>query len=86
MHLGLTLILILFSYGTCRRGRQKSPKKVAFDVSFAFTFKVGRSLRPLTDLERRVVAKTIVEYLQLSNWVPRDLLRPYPADLMMLRR
>jgi hypothetical protein len=44
-------------------------KKVAYDVSFALTFKVGRSLRPLTDLERRVVAKTIVDYLQLSNWM-----------------
>jgi hypothetical protein len=42
---------------------------VAFDVEFALTFKVGRSLRPLTDVERKVVAKNIVDHLQLSNWV-----------------
>jgi hypothetical protein len=42
---------------------------VTFDVGFALNFKVGRTLRPLTDLERKVVAKTIVDYLQLSNWV-----------------
>jgi hypothetical protein len=46
---------------------------VTFDVAFASDFKVGRTLRPLTDLERRVVAKSIVDYLQLSNWV--DLAR-----------
>jgi hypothetical protein len=39
---------------------------VTFDVAFALDFKVGH---PLTDLERRVVAKTIVDYLQLSNWM-----------------
>ena len=47
----------------------KIAKAVTFDVAFALDFKVGRTLRPLTDLERRVVAKTIVDYLQLSNWV-----------------
>ncbi|MGB6540925.1 MAG: hypothetical protein WBF03_08625 [Xanthobacteraceae bacterium] len=40
-----------------------------FDVAFALNFKVGRSLRLLTDLERKVVAKNIVDHLQLSNWV-----------------
>ena len=39
------------------------------DVGFALNFKVGRTLRPLTDLERKVVAKIIVDHLQLSNWV-----------------
>lgn len=29
-----------------------------FDVAFALNFKVGRSLRLLTDLERKVVAKS----------------------------
>jgi hypothetical protein len=47
----------------------KIAEAVKFDVAFALDFKVGRTLRPLTDLERRVVAKSIVYYLQLSNWV-----------------
>ena len=51
------------------RWPEKIAAAVTFDVAFALDFKVGRTLRPLTDLERRVVAKTIVDYLQLSNWV-----------------
>ena len=51
------------------RWSEKSEKAVTFDVAFALNFKVGRTLRPLTDLERKVVAKNIVDYLQLSNWV-----------------
>jgi hypothetical protein len=51
------------------RWPDKIVKAVTFDVAFALDFKVGRTLRPLTDLERKVVAKTIVDYLQLSNWV-----------------
>jgi hypothetical protein len=51
----------------------RSPDKIAdavmFDVAFALNFKVGRTLRPLTELERKVVAKNIVDHLQLSNWV-----------------
>jgi hypothetical protein len=38
-------------------------------LALSVCLSVGRTLRPLTDLERRVVAKTIVDYLQLSNWV-----------------
>jgi|HubBroStandDraft_4_1064222.scaffolds.fasta_scaffold231326_1 hypothetical protein len=51
------------------RWPDKIAEAVRFDVWFALNFKVGRTLRPLTDLERNVVAKTIVDYLQLSNWV-----------------
>ena len=51
------------------RWSDKIAAAVTFDVSFALNFKVGRTLRPLTDLERKVVAKNIVDYLQLSNWV-----------------
>ena len=39
-----------------------------FDVAFASNFKVG-TLRRLTELERKVVAKNIVDHLQLSNLV-----------------
>lgn len=48
---------------------EKVASAAAFDVEFALTFKVGRNLRPLTAVERKVVAKNIVDYLQLSNWV-----------------
>jgi hypothetical protein len=51
------------------RWPDKIAEAVTFDVWFALNFKVGRTLRPLTDLERKVVAKNIVDYLQLSNWV-----------------
>jgi hypothetical protein len=51
------------------RWPDKIAKAVTFDVAFASDFKVDRTLCPLTDLERRVVAKSIVDYLQLSNWV-----------------
>jgi hypothetical protein len=51
------------------RWPDKIAEAVRFDVWFALNFKVGRTLRPLTDLERKVVAKNIVDYLQLSNWV-----------------
>ena len=51
------------------RWPDKIAKAVTFDVAFALDFKVGRSLRPLSDLERKVVARNIVDYLQLSNWV-----------------
>ena len=37
--------------------------------SLCVNFKVGRTLRPLTDLERKVVATNIVDHSQLSNWV-----------------
>ena len=40
-----------------------------FDVGIALNFKVGRTLRPLTDLERKVVAKIIFDHLQLPNSV-----------------
>jgi hypothetical protein len=42
------------------RWPDKIAEPVMFDVSFALNFKVGRTLRPLTDLERKVVAKNIV--------------------------
>jgi hypothetical protein len=51
------------------RWPDKIAAAVTFDVAFALNFKVGRTLRPLTDLERKVVAKNIVDHLQLSNWV-----------------
>ena len=44
-------------------------RQVAADVRFALTFKVGRSRRPLTDAERDIVAATVVEHLQLANWI-----------------
>lgn len=43
-------------------------KAVQSDVRFALTFKVGRSRRPLTEIERDMVAAAIVEHLQLANW------------------
>jgi len=47
-----------------------SPEQaLAHDVRFALTFKIGRRLRPLTDLERTLVAQAIVEYLKLANWI-----------------
>jgi hypothetical protein len=51
------------------RWPDKIAEAVTFDVAFALNFKVGRTLRPLTELERKVVAKIIVDHLQLSNWV-----------------
>jgi hypothetical protein len=51
------------------RWRDKIAEAVMFDVAFALNFKVGRAQRPLTELERKVVAKNIVDHLQLSNWV-----------------
>jgi hypothetical protein len=36
-------------------------------VAYALAHKT-RYLRSLDDLERKVVAKAVVEYLQLSNW------------------
>ena len=51
------------------RWPDKIADAVMFDVGFALNFKVGRTLRPLTELERKVVAKNIVDHLQLSNWV-----------------
>jgi hypothetical protein len=50
-----------------RRWPDKIARAVTFDVAFALDFKVGRSAparRP-----GAVVAKSIVDYLQLSNWV-----------------
>jgi len=38
------------------------------DVRFALTFKVGKSLRPLTDTERDMVADAIVDHIKLCNW------------------
>jgi hypothetical protein len=69
--------LVPFDHGRVIRGqyRQNAPlagqdrEAGTFDVAFALDFKVGRSLRPLSDLERKVVARNIVDYLQLSNWV-----------------
>jgi hypothetical protein len=37
-------------------------------VRFAFTFKVGKSRRPLTDTERDMVADAIVDHIKLCNW------------------
>lgn len=41
---------------------------LAHDLWFALTFKVGKRQRPLDDLERRIVAESIVKYLRLANW------------------
>jgi hypothetical protein len=65
----LTRVPSLFSNGPMPRWPDKIGEAVRFDVAFALNFKVGRSLRPLTELERRVIAKNIVDHLQLSNWV-----------------
>jgi hypothetical protein len=65
----LTPVPALFSNVTMPRWPDKIAAAVTSDVAFALDFKVGRTLRPLTDLERKMVAKTIVDYLQLSNWV-----------------
>jgi hypothetical protein len=65
----LTPVPALFFNVTMPRWPDKIAKAVTFDVAFASDFKVDRTLCPLTDLERRVVAKSIVVYLQLSNWV-----------------
>jgi hypothetical protein len=65
----LTLVPALFCNGLMPRWPDKIAAAVMFDVSFALNFKVGRTLRPLTELERKVVAKNIVDHLQLSNWV-----------------
>jgi hypothetical protein len=59
-----TPVPALFSNGLVPRWPDKA---VMFDVLFTLNFKVGRSLRPLTELERKVVAQNIVDYLQLSN-------------------
>jgi hypothetical protein len=40
------------------RWPDKIAEAVTFGVAFALNFKVGRTLRPLTDLERKVVAKS----------------------------
>jgi hypothetical protein len=59
----------ILQYAAMPRWSDKIVAAVTFDVAFGLDFKVGRTLRPLTDLERGMVAKTIVDYLQLSNWV-----------------
>jgi hypothetical protein len=59
----------MFSNTAMPRWPDKIAQAVTFDVGFALDFKVGRTLRPLTELERKVVARNIVDYLQLSNWV-----------------
>ncbi len=64
----LTLVPTLFS-GIMPRGPDKIADAVMFDVGVALNFKVGRTSRPLTDLERKVVAKIIVDHVQLTNWV-----------------
>jgi hypothetical protein len=42
--------------------------KLRSDIRFALVFKVGRRRRPLTDVERDMVAHGIVEHLKLCNW------------------
>ena len=34
----------------------------------ALGFKIGKRLRPLTDIERDLVAAAIVEHIRLCNW------------------
>jgi hypothetical protein len=65
----LTSVLVPFCNSLMPRWPDKIADAVMFDVGFALNFKVGRTLRPLTELERKVVAKNIVDHLQLSNWV-----------------
>jgi hypothetical protein len=68
-HLWFFELTALFSNATMLRWPRLDAEAVSFDVAFALTFKVGRTLRPLTQLDRKVVAKNIVDHLQLSNWV-----------------
>jgi hypothetical protein len=42
---------------------------VFFDIRYGLRFKVGTRSRSATDQEIDVVARTIVEHLQQSNWV-----------------
>ena len=65
----MTPVPRLFFNATMPRWPDKTAAAVTFDVIFALNFKVGRTLRPLTHLECKVVAKNIVDHLQLSNWV-----------------
>ena len=65
----MTPVPRLFFNAAMPRWPDKIAAAVMFDVGFALNFKVGRTLRPPTDLERKVVAKNIVYHLQLSNWV-----------------
>jgi hypothetical protein len=44
-------------------------RPVTADVRLALTFKVGRSRRRPTDMERDAVAAAAVEHLQLGNWL-----------------
>jgi hypothetical protein len=41
---------------------------LAHDLWFALSHIVGRKLRHLDDLDCRIAAKSIVEYLKLANW------------------
>jgi hypothetical protein len=41
---------------------------LAHDLWFAISFKIGSRLRHLDEVERRIVAKSIGEYLKLANW------------------
>jgi SOS response associated peptidase (SRAP) len=43
-------------------------EELAATCRFALTFKVGKSRRPLTDIERDMVADAIVEHIRLCNW------------------
>ena len=38
------------------------------DVRFALTFEIGKSRQPLTDVERDLVARAIVDHIRLCNW------------------
>ena len=55
----LTPVPRLFFNAPMPRWPDKIAEAVTFDVAFALNFKVGRTLRPLTELERKVVARTL---------------------------
>jgi hypothetical protein len=38
------------------------------DLPYALSFKMGRRLQHLDEMERRIVAKSVLEYLKLANW------------------
>lgn len=57
-------------------------ENVIFDVGFALTFKVGRRMYPVDELQRRVIARAIVEHLQRSNW---EIKRGPPIEMIQAR-
>jgi hypothetical protein len=51
------------------RWPQEIADAVFFDIPYGLRFKVGTRSRPATDQEIDLVARSIVERLQQSNWL-----------------